>query len=417
VIELNLKDIAQILNGKLINSDGTGIPIEGVCFDSRSCEKGFLFFALKGERDGHEFAEAAISKGAFALVTEKELSSDIPQIITENTLLALNDLAKYVRSTINPFIVGISGSIGKTTTREMIVNAITTKRVNKPEKHFGFRAENVKSSPGNYNNLIGLPMSILSFNDFTKVAVLELGINQPGEMEKLCETANVDYAVLTRIAPVHLELLGGMKGILKEKLILFEHTIKRNGVCFYNSDDALLADSVTKMNCKKVSFGSSVRSDFYWKTISQGADGKIEFTVDNVRIKMNIMGRHNVYNALAAYSVARVLGLDKYAIAENLSSFTPYSGRMEHYDLNGITLLNDSYNASPESVRASLTVLSDFREAKRYAVLGDMLELGKDELMYHCDVLQAALIKDVDVLLVIGDLFNKAALKLMIQRL
>ncbi len=394
MITLKLGQIAEVLNAKVFDISHFSQEVSGVSIDSRTTQPGDIFFALSDVRDGHDFAQAAADRGAKAIVVARRLDIDIPQLFVIDTLKALGDLAKWYRTLFDIPIIAITGSVGKTTTREMVRHILSTKY-------------KVASAPGNFNNLIGLPLSMLSMDYDTEVGVFELGINQPGEMEVLADICQPDIAIVTKIAPVHLEYLGTLENIANEKLKLWKTIMARKGRCIYNLDDELLEKYGSECSGSRITFGVKQDADFYASKINL-ENGYPSFNVDEHSIELKTLGIHNVYNALAAYACAVLFEIPPSEIADSLSSYEPFNGRMKTETINGITIVDDSYNASPIAVKSGISTVSLIGDGRRYAVLGDMLELGLNETRYHSDILQFALNSGIDGILLVGPIYGRA---------
>ena len=332
--------------------------------DTRTLQPGELFVALVGARDGHEFIPMAMEKGAGAVLCS-HCEGDYPAIIVEDPRKALGDIARMERQRLGIKVVGITGSVGKSTTKEMIAAVLaTTYRTGK--------------SPVNHNNDLGLPMSILALPDDTEVAVLEMGMNHFREMAYLTSIAQPDVAAIINIGTMHIEHLGSIEGILQAKLEILEG-MKDNGTIILNGDDRLLWNLHRQPAQKAVYFGEtnphcSVRA----LDVTESA-GLLSFHVScgilNFPVELALDGHHFVPDALAAITVGIELGVDPARIQESLCQFRNMAGRQEIFEAKGCTIIKDCYNAGPESMAAALNVLGN-KPGRRVAVLGDMLELG-----------------------------------------
>ncbi len=363
-----LKNISAILRGELTEPDAENVYIGGISVDSRSIKPGELFFALRAERDGHLFIPDAYEKGASAAVVERKIDNPIPQIIVNNTLDALGKLAKNYREAINPRVIGITGSVGKTSTRQMIAAVLRSR----------YRLHSAKK---NYNNLIGLPLTILEMPENTEIAVLEFGINRIGEMEKLVEIAEPDIAVITEIANVHTEGLKDMENIVQEKLKILSK-MKQDEPVFINKDNAMLYEKTEKIHPTMITYGIENPADFRAREISF-EQGKSSFKVDGLKVKLNLLGRAPIYSALSAIAVGEYLGIPPVIIAELLESLKPQPHRMELVQIAGVNIIDDSYNSSPIALYEAFKTLDMIYSKRKLVVIGDMLELGEYTEKYH----------------------------------
>ncbi len=339
------------------------ISFFGASNDSRNIQPGQLFVALQGERDGHDYIPMALEKGAAAVLCT-HCDGDYPAIVVEDTRIALGDIARGERKRIGMKVVGVTGSVGKSTTKEMIACVLSSE----------YRVE---KTPVNHNNDIGMPMAVLSMPEDTEIAVLEMGMNHFREIAYLASIALPDAAVIINIGTMHIEHLGSQEGILKAKLEILEG-MGQNGTIILNGDDQLLwnvetvHDRVTYFgvhNPECQVLGSEVRED------ENGLSFNVRSADQVVPVFLPIEGEHFVSDALAAVSVGLAMGVAPVKISSALAQFRNMAGRQEIFMHKGYTVIKDCYNAGPESMAAALTVLSK-RQGRKIAVLGDMLELG-----------------------------------------
>ena len=343
------------------------VTVDGVCSDSRRLQPGQLFVALKGERfDGHNFIPAAIADGAGGALSERQMPG-LPVVVVPDTLRALGDLARCYRQSLKLKVVGITGSVGKTTTKEMIAGILeTTYKTSRTE--------------GNYNNNIGLPQTALNVPEDYEVAVLEMGMNHFKEMSYLTSIALPDIAVITNIGTMHIEHLGSREGILQAKLEILEG-LRPDGRTVFNGDEPLLWNLKDVNRVKPLYFGiENDACDVIARDI-QTVDGGMNFRVysfgDEMEVFLPATGIHMVYNALSAICVGYLLGVKPSRMQRALAMFRNSGMRQKIYEKNGYTIIADCYNAGPESMEAALEVLENVKtEGRRIAVLGDMLELG-----------------------------------------
>ena len=365
------------------------ISFLGASNDSRSVKPGQLFVALEGVRDGHDFIPAALAAGAAAVLCSHS-GGDFPAIVVKDTRKALGDIAREERKRLNVKVVGVTGSVGKSTTKEMIVGILSQKyRTGK--------------TPVNHNNDIGMPMAILALPEDTEVAVLEMGMNHFGEMAYLTSIAAPDIAVITNIGTMHIEHLGSREGILHAKLEILQG-LRPGGHLIYNGDEPLLWNLRGSGSTAPHYFGLENPACDVKGSVRQEAEGCTELAVtageESFPVCLPVEGRHFVSDALAAVAVARLLEVPVEGIRQGLAGFRSMEGRQEIYEAGGYTIIRDCYNAGPESMAASLTVLGK-KNGRRIAVLGDMLELGVCTQAEHYRVGRIAAGK-CDLLLALG---------------
>ncbi len=357
--------------------------------DSRKIIKEQLFVALQGVRDGHDFIPAALENGAAAVLCT-HTAGDYPAIVVEDTRIALGQIARGERERLGMKVVGVTGSVGKSTTKEMVAAVLqSTYRVAK--------------TPANHNNDIGMPMAILAMPEDTQVAVLEMGMNHFREIAYLASIGKPDVAVIVNIGTMHIEHLGSMEGILRAKLEILEG-MSADGKIVLNGDDPLLWNQREVLNREVLYFGvQNPDCDVLGQEVSQKEEG-LSFLAKRDCLQMplfiHLQGEHYVPDALAAVAVGLDMGVLPEKIQTALKSFENMEGRQEIYEKNGFTIIEDCYNAGPESMNAALSVLGS-RPGRRVAVLGDMLELGMCSDAEHYKVGRLAAQK-ADVLLSYG---------------
>ena len=360
--KLTLKQAAQWCGGR-IDPKYEDVTFLGANNDSRNIQLGQLFLALQGVRDGHDFIPMALEKGAAAVLCN-HCDGDYPAIVVEDVRIALGDIAREERKRIGMKVVGVTGSVGKSTTKEMIACVLSSK----------YRVE---KTPVNHNNDIGMPMAVLSMAEDTEVAVLEMGMNHFREIAYLASIALPDVAVIINIGTMHIEHLGSQQGILKAKLEILEG-MKGDGRVILNGDDQLLWN-VRQTGVNATYFGVRNPDCHVQGSNVAETDGNLTFDVrankEKFPIRLHLEGQHFVSDALAAISVGLAMGVSVERIHETLSSFQNMAGRQEIFEAKGYTIIKDCYNAGPESMAAALTVLGN-RTGRKIAVLGDMLELG-----------------------------------------
>ena len=379
--------------------------VSSVAIDSRKVIKDTLFVAIKGARvDGHSFIPQVMEAGALCSLSEQDLGDvDYPYIRVSSCTEALKDLAEHYRRSLDIKVVGITGSVGKTSTKEMIASVLS-------EKY------NVLKTEGNFNNEIGLPLTVFNIREEHEVAVLEMGISHFGDMKPLAKIARPDVCVITNIGYAHLENLGTRDGILKAKTEIFNH-MNPDGIVIVNGDDDKLS-TISQVHGKRpLVFGISNKDGVYADNIkSLGLDGT-SFTIHGIKTSDNystfdltvpVPGHHMVYNAMAAALVGSVLGLSSIEIERGVKNLKTIAGRNNIIKENGFTIIDDCYNANPVSMKASLDVL-DTAIGRKVAILGSMFELGENEKQMHYDVGMYLGTKDIDVLITAGDLAAQIA--------
>lgn len=393
----SVKEILDAAAGELVQG-GRYEGVTGISIDSRTIENGECFVALQGAHyDGREFAEEAIRRGAKLIVSLAGVVAprEVGVINVGDPVRALGDISFKWRENFKVPAVAVTGSNGKSTTKQMITAAL---------RPMGL----ILKTEGNFNNLIGLPLTILRWRPEHKAAVLEMGMNAPGEIARLTEIARPDVGLITNVSPAHLEYLDNIENVAKAKGELFE-TMRRDGTIVVNAEDSWVRKLSKNYRGKVFTYGMQNDCNVrFGRMESRGLDS-IDMTIYveglETRVRLPVPGAHNVMNAMAAISTAVVLGVSAEEAARHISSFEPMSMRMEKILLsNGVQLVNDSYNANPLSVKEALRTVSGAKKAGRLvAVLGDMLELGKDAPRCHKEVGEAAAGYGVDMLFAFGD--------------
>lgn len=399
---LTLENVARVCGGAYYGGrEHLQDIITGAVTDSRAVERGYLFLPVKGARvDGHDFIPDVFAKGACAVLSEHELTSPAgPYIRVPSTAEAMKKLAAFYRRGLNLKVVGITGSVGKTSTKEMIASVLQQR----------YR---VLKTAGNFNNEIGLPLTIFRIRGYHQAAVLEMGISDFGEMHRLAEMAQPDIGVITNIGLCHLEKLGTRDGILKAKTEMFDH-MRPDGTVILNGDDDKLSSKRMVNGKPAVFFGIGEESfDCYAADIRdlglEGVRAEIHTPKGAFHVLIPLPGVHNVYNALAGAAVGLQLGLVPEEIAAGIQSVQTIAGRSNILEAGGMTILDDCYNANPVSMRASLEVLAH-SGGRRIAVLGDMGELGENESALHRGVGEAVSELGIDALFAAGTLAREYA--------
>ncbi|MDL2287214.1 UDP-N-acetylmuramoyl-tripeptide--D-alanyl-D-alanine ligase [Eubacteriales bacterium OttesenSCG-928-G02] len=389
MINISLFEAARAMNGTLYGEAEKNI--EYVFIDSRDGEnKNGLFFALKGDRiDGHIFVAEILSKGHFAVVSDKEYFKE-NTILVENTKRALGLLAAYYRKKIIPNvkIIAVTGSVGKTTTKDMIYSVLSSEY-----KTYGTK--------GNRNSLTGVPLSIMDIDNSYSFAVLEAGMSESGEIAILSEMIKPDIAVITTIGTSHIEAFGSIESIAKEKFSIVKG-LKQNGNLIISKDNKYIQN--TAITFQKIYCGFTDEADCSASKITEdqyGSSFKLTYNQKQSDIKLQLLGKHNIQNAMYAYVAGNICGVSEENIIKSLYNFIPSGNRQKIYIEKDIRIIADCYNASPESMEAALNVLSSF-QGKKIAVLGDMLELGDQAEELHKNVARKAAAA-ADELIFIGD--------------
>ena len=368
MIPMKLEKIAQILGLETALS----AEIEKISTDSRVIDEKTLYVPLRGERfDGHDFIASALASGAPAALSEKE-SEDARVLKVDSTLEALGKLAHAVRIELAPLVVGVTGSVGKTTTKDMTAAILAAKY-------------DTHKTAGNFNNEIGLPKTLLDLTPEKKAAVIEMGMSHKGEISRLTRIASPDIALINNIGSAHIEYLGSREGIRDAKLEIAEG-LKPGGTLILNGDEPLLTERIPSLAAYRVvTFGiENPDSDFHADKLALGEAGS-EFEVNGVSFTLPVAGKHNVYDALAAMAAGSAAGVTLEEASRALACFAPASAmRQNIYDHKGIRFIEDCYNAGPESMAASISVAEAIRvPGKKVAVLGVMRELGERAPEYH----------------------------------
>lgn len=394
---MTIKHLLVATNGVFVGDDSfLNNKITGANINSKEIKKNELFIPLKGSKfDGHDYIEDAIKNGALISLSEKKLENPtFPYIIVNDCRKAFLDIAAYYRKSLNIKIIAVTGSVGKTSTKEMIASVLSTQY-------------KVLKTKGNLNNDLGLPMSILSIKPYHEVAVLEIGINHFGEMDVLGSVAKPDIAIITNIADCHLENLIDRAGVYKAKSELFNHLASNKSIIILNGDDGILGQIDKISNYKIMKFGLSNENDVYASNIKElglkGIEGCLHIYKSQASFTLNKSGLHSIYNMLCASCVASILNISIDKIIKGANSNTPLPGHGLIINTPKFTILDESYNANPASMHACLNMLEK-TQGRKIAILGDMGELGESEKDLHKQLGLFIATKNIDILICVGKL-------------
>ena len=392
MIAMSLDEVAAAVEAGTDEAFGGG-PVTGVSTDSRTIGPGDLFFAIRGDQfDGHDYVAQAVSRGAAACVVSRpDVTASAPCLRVDDTVAAMGRLAVHQRAKTRATVIAVTGSNGKTTTKRMIDHVL------------GSRLRG-RAAARSFNNNLGVPLTLLSVNQDDEYLVVEIGSNAPGEVGGLAAMASPQIGVVTSVGFAHLEGLGGIEGVAREKLSLLSH-LEAGGLGVVNVDrpttQALLGD-YAKTDGELVTFGLSDEADLRVGDVVGGLEG-VRFRIDEgPELRLRVCGAHNALNAAAAYAVGRRMGLGFDEMAKSLASFEPARMRLNVARCGSLTVINDCYNANPSSMAAAIEVLADAGGARRVLVIGDMLELGTDARRWHERLGRQAGEAGIDLLVAVG---------------
>jgi len=398
MIPLTLSQLSRRLNARLIGPDA---EIAHVCSDSRTIPSQTLFVALKGERfDGHDFAHLAVENGAHALLVTHELSLDVPQLIVKDTQKAMGEIGAYLREVIQPKSIALTGSNGKTSVKEMVATILS-------QRH------KVLYTAGNFNNEIGVPLTLLRLEEGDEYGVFELGANHRGEIDYTSSLVKPDVALVNNVASAHLEGFGSLAGVAAAKSEIFNH-LSCGGTAVINADDAFAqAMQVAAGDHKQLCFGVEAAADLQGSELEPDLLGryrfKMSYLTQQVSVKLPLSGRHQVSNALAATGICLTLGLSLSEIVSGFSLLEPVKGRMLPTQLGRVRVIDDSYNANPASVSAAIDWLQEI-DGYRCLVLGDLGELGDNASLLHAELGALAKNRGIEALFSLGELSANASI-------
>lgn len=398
---LTLLEIAKACSGRIINCENPeNVTADNITTDSRKAKKGFLFVPLKGERaDGHDFIERAFKKGLTASLSERELSVKEPYILVESTYQAIKDIAEYYRGLFSIPFIGVTGSVGKTSTKEMISAVLSEKLY-------------VLKTQGNFNNELGVPLTLFELEQDHEVAVVEMGISGFGEMHRLSKMVRPDICVITNIGDCHLENLKDRAGVMKAKTEMFDF-VNENAAVFLNGDDDCLKTITDVYGIKPVFYGLDNKNNYWAENVENRGITGISATLcsekQSLEAVIPAIGTYMAVNALAAMAIGEYLGLTGEQIKNGIVNYKTVGSRDGLIQTEYITIIDDCYNANPNSVKGGIDTLMNFN-GRKVCILGDMKELGEDSLLLHNKVGEYAVEKQVDVLIAVGEEAENIAL-------
>ena len=402
----SVKQVIQMLNAEYINETGLDATIKGVCIDSRAVEAGNLYVPIIGaNNNGHSYIDQAIKAGAVATLWKKgepNAPKEIPVILVDDTIAALQKLAVSYRNQLNLKIVGITGSNGKTSTKDILASVLS--------KHY-----KTQKTAGNRNSEIGVPLTLLDFDDDIEMGVVEMGMENLGELSALTAMVRPDIAVITGVGTAHLENLKTMENIAKAKLEIVEG-LPKNGTFIYLGDQDLLNDAYHAKNLDEsirvLTYGFDDHNDYVVSDIHQFVDG-LDFKInENNTYHLDMLGKHQALNATAAYIAAECLAVSEEEVAEGFSNIAKTGMRNELVKFNEALILNDAYKSNPQSALAALDTMEEFDYDYKIAILGDMLELGETSAQIHYDLGKDLTKYHLNEVLTIGEMaehINKGA--------
>jgi len=378
LIQMNLKKLEKVVNGEGLQESFHLIEMHGVCIDSKNMKEGNLFVPIIRVKDGHEYVKEAMDNGAVASLWKKSYGTPpkgIPIIFVDDTLFALQQLAQFYRRELNVKVIGITGSNGKTTAKDIIGGILSsTYRVHKTK--------------GNFNSQIGLPLTILEMKRDTEFLILEMGMSEKGQIRNLSRIAQPDVAIITMIGQSHLETLGSREEIAKAKFEIIDG-LNDDGLFLYNGDEPLLSQNINMLGIESKSFGGKYTNDLFPTNVQLDEYG-VHFKLNNTKIQYDVPlhGKHNILNAIVGIAVGQFYKVPIEKIQEALQQINITQMRFQFLTAKtGFTIINDAWNASPSSMKAAIETLQKLNAyEKKIIVIGDMLELGKEAKTYHREI-------------------------------
>lgn len=398
---ITVRDILEATGGRLI-CGSEDVTLDHISIDSRAMKGNDLFVPLAGEKvDGHRFIGQAFQNGAAASLTSEHdtMEADRPWIRVEDTKKALQAIGAWYRRRLTLPLVGITGSVGKTTTREMVACALTAR----------YR---VFKTPANHNSQVGVPITMTEISGRDEIGVIELGMSEPGELTVIAQIAQIQMAVITNIGITHIEQLGSQENIFQEKMTI-QDGLTEGGILFLNGDDELLKKTRARDGFRTIFYGTGENCDYRAVDV-HSEDGCPAFTAvhgeERAEVRLKVMGSHHVANAMVSLAVASACGIPMREAAEKLAEFTGFQNRQQICRVNGMTIIDDTYNASPVSMKAGIEVLRSLNGAgRKIAVLADMKELGPDSPRFHFEIGTYIAEHQVDLVAVLGELAKEIA--------
>ena len=399
--DLSLLEIAAVCSGTLNNEDFGDLYITSITTDSRKIGEKTLFVPLKGSKvDGHDFIMKTFESGAVCCLSEKDIVVDKPVIKVKSCYQAVKDIAEYYRSLFKIPFIGVSGSVGKTSTKEMIASVLSKK----------FK---VHKTQGNFNNELGVPLTIFALEEYHEVAVIEMGISDFGEMTRLSKIVKPDICVITSIGDCHLEKLGDRDGVLKAKTEMFTYRNK-NGKIFLCGDNAHLATVKTVDNTQIVFYGienNGINTYYAKDIVNKSADGiccLLHTPKEEFAVAIPAIGNYMVANALVSVAIGEYLGMDTESMTKGIADYQTVGSRDGIIKTDYLTIIDDCYNASPISVRGGVDNVNTFK-GRKVCILGDMKELGKNSRSLHFETGEYIKSQNIDVLIAVGTLAKDLA--------
>lgn len=365
-----------------------------VCTDTRKITENCLFFALKGDNfNGNDYAEAALEKGAsYAIIDDSKYAGLDKTIMVDDVLTTLQALANYHRKQCNAKILALTGSNGKTTTKELI-NAVLSQKYK------------TVATVGNLNNHIGVPLTLLSIKEDTEMAIVEMGANHLKEIEFLCSLAEPDYGYITNFGKAHLEGFGGIEGVIQGKSELYDHIIGHKGTIFYNADDPIQLEKLQDYN-DKYGFTQKRKGNHYTINFLK-ADPFVSLQVEETIIRSHLIGSYNFTNCCAAILIGHHFNVPINAVQKAIETYVPQNNRSQIIENNGRQIILDAYNANPTSMKAALENFSNLEGGPKIAFLGDMFELGTSAPLEHQKIADLTTQLNLDMVFLLGEHFNK----------
>jgi len=394
--QFTLRQIASSCNGKFAGYIDLDTSVSAIVTDSRKIVKGALFAAIKGAKaDGHNFIEDSVSNGAVCVLCERAPEHEgIPYILVQSTLDAIKQIAEAYRALFQIPIIGVTGSVGKTSTKEMLFSVLSQKY-------------NVHKTEGNFNNELGVPLTLFGLEDYHQAAVIEMGISDFGEMKRLSKIVKPEFCVITNIGFCHLEQLKDRDGVLKAKSEIFEF-MNKEGKVFLNGDDDKLRTIKEVYKKRPIFFGFSEHCDYRAEPIENlglcGYRSRIHFPGGSFITDIPVIGKDMILNALVSIAIGHELNMSDETIIKGITECKPIGGRSNIIKTKTATIIDDCYNANPTSVKAAIDMLTNISQKRSVCILGDMKELGTFEADLHSDIGIYAAKQNVDLLIAIGPL-------------